>query len=399
MRSNALFLILLLSVLLKAGEERRVLDYLNQVRQHSGLIPLQENNTLNKAAASHAHYLIEHQKLGHLEDQGHKNYTGRTPADRVVYHGYFSKDVMENIAVNTKSETASVDDLLSAIYHRFVFLSFDKDQIGIGSASTGRLQSIKNAYVYNLGSSKLNALCHKAFVPSFGTLYLKEVCKNRDTLIPQSLYEKEQQQIKSRNAKIVLHPYPGQKEVITAFYNEEPDPLPDYDVSGYPVSVQFNDLHFHTIELKTFRLFNEENQEISPKRVLSYANDPHHHLKKTEFVFMPIRRLEYATTYRAEFEAVVDGELYQRSWEFTTKSFRDKLYRITEKKTRLNVEPGSTLILYFVPASPHDLLKGFRATHGLKVSLVDQNTVKVTVPKKYQNGLRLEAGRHIVLFE
>ncbi|MFT7880634.1 MAG: CAP domain-containing protein [Sulfurimonas sp.] len=375
------------------------MDYLNTLRQKSGLIPLQEIRQLNHAAASHAHYLMEHQKLGHLEHQGHKGYTGKTPAERVVYHGYFSKDVMENIALNAKSDTAAVDDLLSAIYHRFVFLNLDKDQIGIGRASADRFKRLKDAYVYNLGSSKLNALCKKSFIPIRGNLYLKDVCKNRDALIPQSLYEKKQKEIKYRNSKVVLHPYPGQTEVMTVFYNEEPDPLPDYAVSGYPVSVQFNDRYYHSIALKSFRLIDDENREIPMCRTLTHSNDPHQRLKKTEFALMPIKRLEYATTYRAEFEAVVDGELYQRSWEFTTKRFKEKFYRITKQKSRISAVPGSTLILYFVPDSPNDVLNSYRVTQGLKVSFIDHNTLKVTLPKNLRKEMKLKVGRNIVIFE
>lgn len=399
MRSNAVILTVLLLFSLLDAKEEGGLAYLNTLRQKSGLIPLQENRLLNKAAASHANYLISNQKLGHLEHQENRGYTGKTPAERAVYHGYFSKDVMENIAVNAKSGTEAIDDLFAAIYHRFVFLNFEKDQIGVGRALADRSKRLKNAYVYNLGSSKLNVLCKKTFIPVSGNLYLKDVCINRDALIPQSLYEKKEKEIKSRNTKVVLHPYPGQKEVKPAFYNEEPDPLPDYDVSGYPVSVQFNDRYYHSIELKSFRLFDDQNREITMYRILKHANDPHQRLKKTEFALMPIKRLEYATTYRAEFEAVVDGEPYQRSWEFTTKRFKEKLYRIAKQTTRIDALPGSTLILYFVPRSPHDVLKNYRVTQGLKVSFIDHNTLKVTLPKKIQKEMKLKAGRNIVIFE
>lgn len=399
MRSSTSLLLLLLSTLLYSGEERGSLDHLNALRKKSGLIPLQENRLLNRAAASHANYLLLHQQVGHLEQYGRSGYTGKTPADRVVYHGYASKDVTENIAVNANNATSAVDDLFAAIYHRFVFLSFDKDQIGVGNAEANSRKHTKNAYVYKLGSSKLNALCQKDFAPVGGVMYLQHACKNSDRLLPKTLHKKKQNEIKSSNAKVVFYPYPGQHEVMSAFYNEVPDPLPDYDVSGYPVSVQFNDLYYTGIKLKSFRLFDEENKEIPMSRILTHANDPHQRLKKMQFALMPIKRLEYATTYRAVFEAEVDGKPYQKSWKFTTRSFREKLYRIEKEKTTLRAEAGSTVILYFVPRSGSDLLRRYRASKGLKVTLIDQNTLKVSIPEQLSGEVSLSGGGRTVWFK
>jgi hypothetical protein len=363
------------------------------------MIPLQENKLLNRAAISHANYLLLHQQVGHIEQYGRKGYTGKTPADRVVYHGYASKDVTENIAVNVKNATSAVDDLFAAIYHRFVFLSFDKDQIGVGNAEANSRRHIQNAYVYKLGSSKLNALCQKDFIPVGGVMYLQHACKNSDRLLPQILHEKKQNEIRSSNAKIVFYPYSGQHEVMPAFYNEVPDPLPDYDVSGYPVSVQFNERFYSTVRLISFRLFDEENTEIPMSRILTHANDPHQRLKKMQFALMPIRRLEYGTTYRAVFEAEVDGEPYQKSWKFTTRSFKEKLYRIEKEETILRAEVGSTVILYFVPRSGRDLLRRYRASKGLKVTLIDQNTLKVTIPQQLGSEANIMSGGRTVRFK
>ena len=392
--------LLLLSAFLYAGEERRSLDYLNALRQKSGMIPLQENRLLNQAATSHANYLVLHQQMGHLEQHGHRGFTGKTPSERAVYHGYASKDVMENIAVNAQNGASAVDDLFAAIYHRFVFLSFDKDQIGVGSAEANSLKYTKNAYVYKLGSSKLNALCQKDFIPVSGVMYLQHVCKKSDRLLPQALYEKKQEAIKSNNAKAVLHPYPGQQEVMPAFYNEVPDPLPDYEVSGYPVSVQFNECFYSSVRLRSFRLFDDdENKEIPMSRILTHANDPHRRLKKMQFALMPIQRLEYGTTYRAEFEAEIDGAPYRKSWKFTTRSFKEKLYRVEKEETMLKAEPGSTVILYFVPRSGRDLLRSYRSSKGLKVTLIDQNTLKVSIPQQLLGEVSLSGGGRTVWFK
>lgn len=402
MRSNHInfffFLLFLFYTPLQASEESSALPYLNTIRQNSGLIPLRSKTELQKAATAHAKYLISNQTVGHLEEKGSQNFTGKTPTERVLYYGYPSKDVMENISVNAKNDTASIDDLFAAIYHRFVFLNFDKDEIGMGKASTAKYKKIKRAYVYNLGSSKLRSLCKKSFVPVGGIEYIQNVCIKSDLLIPRRLYEKNRTQIKLKNPAVVLHPYQGQEEVGTVFYNETPDPLPDYKVSGYPVSIQFNDAYVSKVTLKAFHLFDEQGQKIHMSRLLTHESDPHQKLKKTEFALMPMKRLEYGMTYRAEFEALVDGERYKKSWKFTTKGFEEKIYRITQTKTVVDLKENDTVILYFVPGAPNDILRWYKASEGLEISLIDQNTMRVRLYKKLSRSLRVEVEGRVVEF-
>ena len=95
----------------------------------------------------------------------------------------------------------------------------------------------------------------------------------------------------------------------------------------------------------------------------------------------------------------MDGERYQKSWKFTTKRFNDTLYRITKQTTQIDVKPGSTLILYFVPNSPHDVLNGFSTTHGLKVSFIDNNTLKVNITQAVVGTASIKAGGRTILFK
>ena len=68
---------------------------------------------------------------------------------------------MENLSVNTVGQAKSIDNLFSAIYHRFVFLNLDKDEIGFGVASTEKKRKIKKAYVYDMGSLRVSKLCQQ----------------------------------------------------------------------------------------------------------------------------------------------------------------------------------------------------------------------------------------------
>lgn len=385
MRSDLkiLFVWFLFLSLAKAGEIN-ALHYLNDLRQQCGLITLKSNHALQKAAKAHANYLLKQQTNTHYEKKGYKGFSGKTPSDRVVRYGYASRDVMENISVNTSNAKVSIAYLLAAIYHRFVFLNFDKDEIGIGRAVRRRKSVINKAMVYDLGSSKLNHLCQKKFILQNGTMYLQNVCAESQKLVPPSSYQKSKDEIRRQNTKAVCYPYNGQLGVLPAFYNEFPDPLPDYKVSGYPVTVQLNPGYYQDrkIVLSAFRLYDDNGKVLEDTRVITRENDPNRRLKRGQFALMPLKRLEYGMTYTARFDAKVEGESYTKTWSFTTTRFKEKLYRITEKNVELDVKAGSTVILYFVPESGDDLLTHYRPSRGLKVDSIDQNTLRVKLPRK-----------------
>jgi len=153
-----------LLVSLEANSDKHGLAYLNKIREHTGLTALKSNKALENAAASHAKYLVQNQTNGHYEKSGKYSYTGRTPSNRIIKAAYPSRFVMENLSVNTSGPVKSIDKLFSAIYHRFVFLNLDKDEIGIGTYATKKKRRIKNAYVYNLGLSGISQLKKKKMV-------------------------------------------------------------------------------------------------------------------------------------------------------------------------------------------------------------------------------------------
>ncbi|HSR73771.1 MAG TPA: CAP domain-containing protein [Sulfurovum sp.] len=388
------------SVFLEANSQREGLVYLNTIRERAGLITLKSNSVLQKAAASHAKYLIRHQNSGHYEKHGKEFYTGNTPSQRIVKAGYPSTFVMENISVNTPGDAEAVDNLFSAIYHRFVFLNLDKDEIGIGSASSGKKRSIKSAYVYNLSSSYISELCQRSFTMTNGVYYMKNICRQSSKMVPMSLFTEQKNDIERKNGDIILYPYPDQTNIWPAFYNEAPDPLPDYKVSGFPVSVQFNPVYYQSVRLKSFRLYDEIGNEIKEVRVLHFNNDPNHLLTELEFALMPLKRLEFGRRYSAVFEAVADGERIHQRWSFSTVKPEEPLYRITEKTTTLSVGSGTTAILYFVPNSKEDIVHSYRARESLKVSFLDQNTLKLTFPKRDSSGrIGLDVGQKKVFFD
>ena len=369
------------TALLSANEKEDALSYINSLRQKSGLIKFKANKRLDKAASSHASYLLRQQKHGHYEKKGWRGYTGKTPSDRVLKAGYASKSVMENVTENAKNYRHSIDILFAAIYHRFVFLNFENDEIGMGSASTKKKRKVTSAFVYNVASTEINRLCKSFHLMENNTYYLQNMCKNSEKLLPKQLYEQKQNKVRRKNNALILYPYAGAKDVLPVFYTENPHPLPGSKVSGYPVSVQFNSAFYKKVTLKKFRLYGANGKRIKKVKILTSKSDKNRRFTKLQFALMPLKRLEYATTYKVVFEAIADGKRVKKSWKFTTKKAKGSLYKITKKRTTLKVKKGEKITLYFEPKSNKDVLNCISYTDKLNITCVDHNTLLVDVPR------------------
>ncbi len=225
------------------------------------------------------------------------------------------------------------------------------------------------------------AICRQRHTLRNGMYYYTDLCKERARKIPKRVYEETKAALRKANGRIVLYPYPGQQEVPPAFYNETPDPLPGYKVSGFPVSVQFNPYYFRKTEIRSFKLYDLSGKVVR-SRLLSHATDPNGRLEPNEYALMPLVRLRYGTRYWAVLDAVLDGSRLHRSWSFTTRSADAPLYRIRGKKEKIAVKDAKRIWLYFVPRHKRDILKRVRHTEGLRVKFIDPNTLEVTLPAK-----------------
>jgi len=394
-----LFSFFIFPFLLHANSDKKGLDYLNTIRSHAGLIKFQPNSALDKAATSHAKYLIQNQVHGHYEKRDSYAYTGETPAKRVIKAGYPSRYIMENLSINPVDQEKSIDTLFSAIYHRFVFLDFDKDEIGIGSYVSKKKRRKNSAYVYNLGSKGISKLCKQTFIMENGKYYMKDICKDSDKMIPKELFEKNKELIQRKNRDIVLYPYDGQDNIWPAFYNESPDPLPYYDVSGFPVSVQFNPLNYKNIQLTSFRLYDASGHELKKTKVLQKNNDHNHLFTNLQFALMPLKRLNFSQTYTAVFKAVADSKQIEKRWTFKTSQLKEKIYTLTEDRTDITLNAGTSIVLYIIPTSKKNIVNSYRTRGKIKVTFLDQNTLKVTAPvRATSRNISLDFGRRKVFF-
>ncbi len=359
----------------RAYEKNEALTLVNEIRDKMGMNTLDANEQLAAAAQAHAEYLVQNHVSTHTEIRGLPGFTGVHPVDRAFHAGYLSSQVTENLSTQQQSAKSSVDGLFSAIYHRFGFLDVGIDEMGVGVAQDSA-DTKNSAFVYNMGNSALNALCREPSFTGYGK-YMYRVCKDPEHRIEAKRFKKAQNSSKWLNPKTIFYPYDGQEDVPPAFYRETPDPLPDFDVSGFPVSISFNDYFFHDVKLRAFKLYESNGKEIVYKRILSQKSDPNRHFTPYEFALFPLERLAYDTWYRASVVYLDKGREVTKIWTFHTRKPVEKLIRITQKEATVTLERGRGYWVYFVPLDAHDTLGTILFPEDVDITFVDNNTLRI----------------------
>ena len=362
------------------------IKYLNELREKAGLKKFQENLKLDYAAQNHAEYLKVNNTVNHYEVEGAPLFTGKTPLDRVFYAGYSGGIVGENISSGDSSVKESIDNLFSAIYHRFGFLNLLFDEIGIGySYSSSSIY--KSFYVYNMGNSGIKNLCEKNSYNGEGS-FVYNICKDKTKKISQDLYQKTMQNYYSSAPKYILWPYNGANDVMPAFYEEIPDPLPECSVSGYPVSIQFNKekIDKNSFRLIDFSLFDRNNKKVQNVKLLTFENDPNGEIDRYEYALMPLSRLNWNETYTAKVIYSERGEQKEITWNFHTKKLDHSYFIITEKYTEITVKPDRDYYLYFKPSGCNDLIYSFNSQFNTsstpEIKFYDGNTLLIHIKGK-----------------
>jgi len=356
-------------------EEKKALTYLNELRQGAGLIPFNSNDILKRASRHHVNYLIKNHTYGHYEDQNRSGFTGKFASDRVRKEGYNTSLVIENVSSNNRNYKESIDGLFAAIYHRFAFLDFQGDEIGIAIQQNQRYPT-QTSYVYTIGSSMLNLLYKKNTNPS--KKILNEALDHHKAL----------------SNKMITYPFDQQRDVPPVFFNELPDPLPNYDVSGFPVTISFNQAFFKNIKLLKFKLFKKESEIGLNSIVYDYKTDPNRRLNRFSFALLPLERLEWNQEYQVKFLAVVDRDFIEKEWSFKTRNPKIPLHKIEDEYQTINIRVNEANLFYFPPKTAKDLLHNVRYDSDFKMEFFDQNTVKLTALKHSFLVKELEIGSH-----
>ncbi|BBG65207.1 putative periplasmic protein [Hydrogenimonas sp.] len=368
------------------GMEARL--YLNSLREKAGLPSFMGSGNLEKSAASHAAYLAKNRANGHNQSPSFPGFSGETPSDRAVGAGYPSRVVRENLSSGNIDFKDSVDGLFAAIYHRFGFLDSTMDEIGIAYAedSSGR-----RIYVYDMGSYGVAGLCREDERFSRGK-YLIGVCAEREKRISAARFEKVLDINRRQSPKIILWPYDGQEDVPPAFFEEIPDPLPEYSVSGYPISIIFNGYYFKRVKVVSFRLYSSSGSEEIPVRLMDAVSDPNLLLKKNQFAVFPLKRLEYGTGYTATVHYIADGKAGTKEWSFKTRSFDNDILEVEGSEATFGVVPGKSYVLYLKPHGPNDTLKKVLHPRGTAVEKIDANTLLLKISEDIDEPFVVEAG-------
>lgn len=258
------------------------LNWINYRRSQIGMPVLARNGVIDAAAQGHSDYQRINNVVTHDQTTGKTGYTGARLQDRLTNAGYvFGQPNAIGEVISATSNGSGfymAEELITAIYHRFVIFEPVFREIGAGAATTSANYSYFTAdFVANSG---------------YGTGIA--------------------------TGTIVTWPFNGQTQVAPNFNSdyEEPDPVPDRNEVGYPVSVHTNLTRKLTVQSFTIRAHGS-NTDLAT-RLLAQGQDANTTTQSAAAI-VPLARLASATTYDVSFTGAVDGVAVSRSWSFTTK--------------------------------------------------------------------------------
>lgn len=315
---------------------------------------------------------------GHTESNANPGYTGDSPSARALYAGYSSRYIAENVSAGNLTVEDSIDGLFSAIYHRFGFLHLSYDLIGIGINQV--------FYTYNLGNDLHNQLCQNPSYTGTESYYLN-TCSDSSKRISAIDYTHASNHLKALAPKIILWPPENAKGIPPVFYEESPDPLPTHSVSGYPISVEFNDANFTTAPaIIAFTLTDDTNTTLSSLITMTQNNDPSNKFSAYQTALFPENRLEWGSLYTASLSYDDNGTASTKTWCFSTKSLLNEatnFYRIDNNNDiYLDVLSNESYALYVVPSHTNDTIGSVSYSYlasNVSFSYIDNNTVKITL--------------------
>jgi uncharacterized protein YkwD len=257
-------------------------DRINYYRMMLGLDPVEINESLNAAAATHAQYLIENMSDGHYQNnKKSKYYIGHLPWNRTTYYGYASPMMAENIHF-VDSHLFAVDDWMDSLYHRFPIINPIYLDMGYGYANKGD----RHVNVLNIGA------------PRYG----------------------------NTEQRIVVYPFDSQRGVpLTWSGLEEPNPFrlyPDAEgPGGYPITLMVSGDHVDRVDLKSADLTDDQGQPVDYYSFNS-QNDSSM-VDKMAVAVIPKDKLKPNTVYNVIIKGIIhynDGSSneFSHEWSFTT---------------------------------------------------------------------------------
>ena len=255
--------------------------WLNYRRSQIGLSTLADDTTVDRVAQGHSDYQRLNNTVTHDQVRGQPGFTGVTLEDRFKAAGYNfgSTNAIGEVIAATSNQTGfyMAEQLITAIYHRFVIFEPVFQQVGTGAAT------LSSGYGY--------------FTADFVTN------NGYGTGLPATT--------------LATWPFDGQTDVPINFLSdsEEPDPVPDVNEVGYPISVHTNLTRELTVQSFTVR--PRSGGANLPTRLLVKAQDANT-TSSSVAAIIPLGPLATNTRYDVSFSGTIDGTAVSRTWSFTT---------------------------------------------------------------------------------
>ncbi|MES2019545.1 MAG: CAP domain-containing protein [Pseudomonadota bacterium] len=256
------------------------LNRLNLRRSQLGVPALTRNALLDSAAQHHSDYQRLNNIVLHDETPGNPGFTGVTMLERLNYVGYtFSGSYAYGEVISAKATLSGADlaeELITAIYHRFVIFEPKFKEIGAGAA-TGAAN-----YTY----FTTNFTANNGYGPGLG------------------------------GGQIVAWPVNGQVGVTRKFLSdfEAPDPVPGLNEVGYPVSVHADINAVLTVTSFTIQPHGGANLNVQ----LLKRSVTDQHTPNSAAAIVPLTVLAASTTYDVTFTGTINGNPISKMWSFAT---------------------------------------------------------------------------------
>lgn len=255
-------------------------NWINYRRAQLGLSVLSHNTRIDAAAAGHSNYLRVNNQVTHEQTPGAPGFTGATLLARlggagyVVVKPYNFGEVISAASSNSGFELT--EQLITAIYHRFLMFEPIYKEAGAGAATDAKGYSY---FTCDLAANNGDG-------PGLGT------------------------------GKLVAYPFDGQAKVPANFFsdNEEPDPVDGRNEVGYPISVHAD--YSVRLTVQSFSVAPRGGSALAVK-LLSNAGDPKTPLSAAAII--PLNVLNANTTYDVQFSGMLNGIPVTRRWSFSTK--------------------------------------------------------------------------------
>jgi hypothetical protein len=256
------------------------LVWFNYRRQQIGLPAMVRNAQLDQAAQAHSDYQRANNVISHEETQGAPGFTGTDLGQRIAATGYdFSSnryaygEVIS--ATASTSGFAAAEDLITAIYHRFVIFEPTFFEAGGGSAT------VQRGYTYFTANFTANGL---------------ERGLGR--------------------GRFVTYPRAAQQGVPLNFFSdrEMPDPVPERNEVGFPISLHADITS--SVVVSSFTVRPQGGSPVTTKLLTSVTDTE---TPASAAAIVPLEPLATGTAHEVRFSGSVDGVAVDYNWTFTTR--------------------------------------------------------------------------------